>query len=112
MDKVEKFILKFAKDTRNPPDAGKYVRLEDTGYPYAVEDPTRAKFWTDEASALKYAKQFNTEIEQKVYVLTATVDVIKQNLWCNGTEFGGIADRRCPSQNFQHRGHSITIPRD
>ena len=75
----EKIILKFDQTSEF---SGKYVATDynSGGYPYAVEDPTKARFWSSIDEALKYASNFNGSgsyeayaIEQKIYKLTVEV---------------------------------------
>lgn len=52
-----KIVLRFADSSISP---GWFVALDSAsgGYPYAVDDPTRAKFWDTEKDARDYASSF------------------------------------------------------
>lgn len=58
---ITKLVLRFADSSHWP---GQFVALDSAsgGYPYAVEDPTRAEFWATEEAALSYASSFTPKL--------------------------------------------------
>lgn len=77
----EKYVLKFSEKSKWP---GKYVytnySVSERPYMYATGNPLNAMHFESEQAALTFAATFPNEgpnpdfaIEQKVYILTATV---------------------------------------